>query len=229
MPKTFSQTLVFIGFCLLLGTLVADCSVQSPQYGADASAHRSQNRSKARAAEKRPNDWQSFRHRVVSMDYLRPVKSIKHPDLYVYKEKRRLYVLDGDVLVRDYPIGLGPHPRGDKEKRGDGRTPEGRFFVCVKNSRSRFGKSLGISYPDPEHAKRALFEGLISVNAYRNIVLAKESKKKPPWDTALGGEIFVHGGGAQADWTNGCVALYNSDMDELFKIARIGTPVTIRP
>ncbi|MDY0041903.1 MAG: L,D-transpeptidase, partial [Desulforhabdus sp.] len=64
---------------------------------------------------------------------------------------------------------------------------------------------------------------------FQHILNALERIALPPANTALGGEIFIHAGGAHKDWTNGCVALYNRDMDELFNIAKVGTPVSIRP
>ena len=163
------------------------------------------------------------------VDYLFPVSSVRNPRVYIYKGRRRLLVLTGDVLIRDYPIGLGPRPAGDKQKRGDGRTPEGEFFVCVKNPRSKYHKSLGLSYPGEKHAYQALLSGLLSYRKYEAILRAQERKKRPPWNTPLGGDICIHGAGAHEDWTRGCVALYNYDMDELFEIVTMGTPVVISP
>lgn len=165
----------------------------------------------------------------IKVDYLTPVSTIRSPELFVYKEKRRLYVIESDVLVRDYPIGLGFNPKGDKEREGDGRTPEGRFRVCVKNSSSRFVRSLGLNYPAKKHAERAFFAGFITPMEFRDILVAFERSSTPPWNTSLGGKIFIHAGGAHKDWTDGCIALYNSDMEELFQIASVGTSVSIRP
>lgn len=158
-----------------------------------------------------------------------PASAVCQPRLYVIKGERRLLVVDNDVLVRDYRIGLGPRTFGDKFFQGDGRTPEGEFFICVKNPNSRFHKSLGLSYPAPHHAERALLTGDINLEEYRHIVDANSHKSRPPWNTALGGEIFIHGGGAQEDWTQGCVAVYDRAMDELFSIVPVGTPVQILP
>lgn len=165
----------------------------------------------------------------LTVDYLTPLDKITNPEVYVYKEKRRLYVIQSNVLVRDYPIGLGFNPRGDKQTQGDGKTPEGNFIICVKNPVSRFIKSLGINYPDKRRAERALFAGLITPPEFREIVAALERTLLPPANTELGGQIFIHAGGAHKDWTNGCIALYNRDMDELFRVAGVGTPVAIRP
>ena len=93
----------------------------------------------------------------VRVDYLTALADIVNPEIYIYKEKRRLYVVQSDVMVRDYPIGLGLHPVGDKESERDGRTPEGDFVVRRKDPVSRFNKALLLNYPDKKHAERALF------------------------------------------------------------------------
>lgn len=165
----------------------------------------------------------------VRIDYLTALADIVSPEIYVYKEKRRLYVIQSNVLVRDYPIGLGFHPVGDKENAGDGRTPEGDFLICQKNPAGRFNKALVLNYPDRRHAEQAFFAGILSPPEFKEILIAAERKATPPWYTKMGGQLYIHAGGAHKDWTEGCVALYNSDMDELFKIASTGTPVHIRP
>ncbi len=113
--------------------------------------------------------------------------------------------------------------------RGDGRTPEGDFFVCVKNPSSKYYKGFGINYPSPKHAEEAYLLGAISDDEYRKILQANERKTLPPDGTRLGGDIFIHGGGAGEDWTLGCVAVSNSDIDELFDVIPVGTPVKILP
>jgi hypothetical protein len=132
-------------------------------------------------------------------------------------------------MVRDYPIGLGFNPVGDKECEGDGRTPEGDFFICRKDPESRFNKALVLNYPDRKHAERALFAGILSPPEFKEILMAAERNAMPPWSAKLGGQLYVHAGEAYKDWTQGSIALYNSDMEELFKIASTGTPVHIRP
>jgi murein L,D-transpeptidase YafK len=117
----------------------------------------------------------------------------------------------------------------DKERRGDSRTPEGDFRVVVKNEKSQFYLSLGLDYPNREDAARGLRDGLITRAEYDRIVRAIRRKGIPPWDTALGGEIYIHGGGTANDWTAGCAALENADMQELFDAVPVGTPVRIKP
>lgn len=163
------------------------------------------------------------------IDLNRSLWSLTKPVLYVHKTQRRLLVIDDKVLVRDYPVVLGPQPRGDKCMRGDGRTPEGDFFVCVKNPFSKYHKGLGLNYPSPRHAEEAYRLGAISGEEYLRILRANEIMTLPPDNTSLGGDIFIHGGGLGHDWTLGCVALRNADIDELFDAIPVGTPVKIMP
>ncbi len=165
----------------------------------------------------------------VRIDYLTALTDMVSPEIYVYKQKRRLYVIQSNVLVRDYPIGLGAHPTGDKENGQDGRTPEGDFIICQKNTGNRSDKALVLNYPDKKHAEQAFYATIISPPEFKEILAAAERKATPPSDTKLGGQICINAAGAQKDWADGNVALYNSDMDELFKIASTGTPVHIRP
>jgi len=164
---------------------------------------------------------------AVDLDF--PLFLITNPKIYVLKEERRLWLIQDNTLVRDFHVALGPNPKGDKYFRGDGRTPEGEYFVCTKNSSSQFYKSLGINYPSPSNAENALSSGMISNNDYCSIKQANDVMRLPPSNTALGGQIFIHGGGCQKDWTLGCIAVQNSAIDELFSVVQIGTPVFIMP
>lgn len=151
------------------------------------------------------------------------------PRIVVAKSKRQLSLYSGSKLVRVYPVGLGFSPTNDKVRQGDGCTPEGSFYVCVKNDRSSFYLSLGLSYPNKEHAERGLRDRLITRAQYNEIISALERRVRPLWNTRLGGEIFIHGNGSQSDWTWGCVALDNNNMKELFDAIPKGTPVLIEP
>jgi murein L,D-transpeptidase YafK len=213
----------FIVF-LLFVTVCSACSMQKSGSKVDTASMESRFKDKQPPQEKKQNELAPLK-----VDYLTPVASISNPEIYVYKEKRRMYIIQSNVLVRDYPIGLGFSPRGDKLKSGDGRTPEGDFRICVKNPVSRFIKSLGLNYPQERHAQRARVAGMITPIQFKDIIISVERNMLPPWNTALGGQIFIHAGGAHKDWTEGCVALYNRDMDELFVMANVGTPVIIRP
>ena len=160
----------------------------------------------------------------------RPLRlPLTSPRLLVRKAARRVVLYDGDATVRVYRMVLGFAPEGDKVRQGDGRTPEGDFYVCVKNDKSRFHLSLGLSYPNEAAAERGLRDKIINRRQYERIVRALRNKQRPPWDTALGGEIMIHGGGTGGDWTLGCVALENPHIEELFKVLPMGTPVRIEP
>lgn len=151
------------------------------------------------------------------------------PKLVIKKKARTLEVFDGPTLVKTYGVVLGSTPEGDKEIEGDGKTPEGEFYIFTKNAESKFYLSLGLSYPGIEDAKRGLNDKLISQDEYDAIVQAVKDKKMPPQNTKLGGEIYIHGGGTIADWTQGCVALRNEEIKELFDAIPVGTAVTILP
>lgn len=154
---------------------------------------------------------------------------LARPRLLVLKARRQLILFDGERALRLYRIGLGTSPVGDKVREGDRRTPEGDFYVCVKNERSAFYLSLGLSYPNEAHAARGLRERLITPAQHARITRALRRRRTPPWTTALGGEIFIHGRGSQSDWTWGCVALDDADMRELFDAVPLGAPVRIEP
>jgi murein L,D-transpeptidase YafK len=164
---------------------------------------------------------------IDSLALERPISPLLNPRIVVTKSKRRLTLYSSDRVVRSYRIGLGSSPIEDKVREGDRRTPEGDFYVCIKNPRSKFYLSLGLSYPNQQHAERGLRDGLITRTQYQRIVDALKRKRQPPQYTRLGGEIFIHGNGSHSDWTWGCVALDDKDMRELFDAVPVGTPVTI--
>jgi len=125
---------------------------------------------------------------------------------------------------------------GDKQREGDGKTPEGDFFVCYKNPNSKYTLSMGLSYPDEEDAARGLREGMITRQQHDAIVQAVRSRDLTPvlweetlWKTPLGGEIMIHGGGAAREGTAGCVGMDDDDIRELYPLIPLNTPVTIRP
>lgn len=132
----------------------------------------------------------------------------------VDKSERKLTVFRDGRAVRTYPVALGFAPEGDKVRQGDGRTPEGTFRIDRRNDGSRFHLSLGLDYPQPEDVARAKAGG---------------------YDP--GGDIMIHGqpnalyGQATLtrDWTAGCIALADRDIEELWRITRKGTRVDIRP
>ncbi len=133
--------------------------------------------------------------------------------ILIEKSARRLTVYRDGRALRTYAIVLGFAPEGDKERQGDGKTPEGQFRIDRRNANSRFHLSLGIDYPQREDVIRARAGGY-----------------------APGGDIFIHGqpnafyGKAtlRHDWTAGCIAVANAEIEELWRITPIGTPVEIR-
>jgi murein L,D-transpeptidase YafK len=160
-------------------------------------------------------------------------KSDKQHRLLVKKGERKLYLYQiengKERLLKTYKIALGNSPTGTKRQQGDGATPEGDYYITHKNSRSKFYLSLGLSYPNRNDAIAGMKKGLISQREYEAIVNAINRKEKPPQNTRLGGDIFIHGGGNGSDWTLGCVALENEGIKELFDMLPVKTPVKIEP
>ena len=149
--------------------------------------------------------------------------------IVVKKSERVLELWQGGELVDSFPIGLGWAPEGHKQVEGDGKTPEGEYYVCVRNSNSSFYLSLGVSYPNKEDAEAALADGRIDRATYERIKRAIENGQRPDWNTALGGAIMIHGHGSASDWTAGCIAVENEIMDLLFDYCALGTKITILP
>lgn len=129
----------------------------------------------------------------------------------VFKANRRMYLLNQKSALKAYNVDLGFEPIGDKKVEGDGKTPEGHYLIDRRNPQSRFHLSLGIDYPRAHDIKEAKALG------------------QPP-----GGDIFIHGQGNALtnlgrDWTWGCIAVTNDEMEEVYSMVRTGTIVSIYP
>jgi murein L,D-transpeptidase YafK len=134
----------------------------------------------------------------------------------VVKSESRLYLLRDQEVFASYRIKFGSNPKGHKQQQGDERTPEGRYILDYKNSNSSFYKSIHISYPNAEDRARARKRGV-----------------------SPGGDIMIHGQSNGwgsfgwiiqfFNWTNGCIALTDSNMDRVWAAVEPGTPIEIRP
>lgn len=136
--------------------------------------------------------------------------------IIIEKAARKLCLYRRNSLLKTYKIALGPNPVGHKRRQGDGRTPEGRYVIDSRNSRSAFHRALHISYPNVEDRRNARRRGV-----------------------SPGGDILIHGlpngwghiGIAHVvrDWTLGCIAVTNEEIEEIWRVVPNGTPVEIRP
>jgi murein L,D-transpeptidase YafK len=136
--------------------------------------------------------------------------------LLVRKSERRLYVLRGGQVLREYRVALGLNPQGHKQREGDYKTPEGQYKLIRRNPHSDFFLSMEISYPNSADLNRAQRQGV-----------------KP------GGAIMLHGWPniprkttdyyKSADWTDGCIAVANADMVEIWLMTPLETPIEIVP
>lgn len=136
--------------------------------------------------------------------------------ILVRKGERRIYLMHGEQVLRSYKVSLGLMPNGQKERAGDYRTPEGRYQLTRRNPHSDFFLSIQVSYPNADDVRRARQNG---------------------WDP--GGSIMIHGLPnsprhqndyyTHQDWTDGCIALSNSDMLELWLLTQNNVPIEIAP
>lgn len=146
-----------------------------------------------------------------------------------------LAVMQGETVVRIFEdIAIGRYGVTDAKQRGDNMTPLGYFTIGWITTKTRYHRFLGLNYPDLETASRAFFKGLISKNEWLEIRRAVKAGRRPPQNTALGGMIGIHGVGEgdvdvhkDYNWTNGCVALTNDEIDQLVEWVKVGTPVEI--
>lgn len=131
--------------------------------------------------------------------------------IVIDKSDRKMWLLSGNEVLKQYDIQLGGNPIGHKQFEGDEKTPEGTYYIDRRNPNSRFHLSLGISYPNAADRAFAASQG-----------------RSP------GGDIFIHGRGdvpgtPRDDWTLGCIAVKDREMERIFAMVQIGTPITIRP
>ncbi|MDO6727068.1 L,D-transpeptidase family protein [Cognatishimia sp. 1_MG-2023] len=127
----------------------------------------------------------------------------------VYKEQRKMYLMHGTKALKQYDVGLGFGPVGHKVREGDGRTPEGEYTIDRRNPNSQFHLSIGISYPNAADRAYAASKGF-----------------------SPGGDIFIHGRPSKynnggRDWTAGCIAVTNKEVQEIYAMVKNGTPITI--
>jgi murein L,D-transpeptidase YafK len=183
---------------LLFATVFAGLLIQSGAYAAGTAA--------PPTAPNQPpaaTDWQTF-------------GTPKADRIVVYKAQRRLELRRAGELIRSYHIALGRNPIGPKVERGDGKTPEGTYFIDRRNIASEYHLSLHISYPETADINRA---AALNVDPGANILIHGEPN------------ILNHEGKSHLlqDWTAGCIALHNSDMDEIWRLVDDGVTVEIHP
>ncbi|MAD92136.1 MAG: hypothetical protein CMQ54_05360 [Gammaproteobacteria bacterium] len=156
---------------------------------------------------------------LLSLFYIKFLLAVEFPiaeEVIVDKSDRELHLLKDDKIFRTFKIALGMSPVGDKKREGDFKTPEGKYILDIRNPNSEYFLSIHISYPNVEDR----------IEANKNSVLP-------------GGAIMIHGqpnkpSHSEAyykshDWTNGCIAVSNSDMIDLWLMIREKTPIEIRP
>lgn len=156
--------------------------------------------------------------------------------LLVDTEKKIAQVKQGERTLELFEhISIGRRGAGDKQRRGDDITPIGIYKISYTNNNSHFRKFFGLNYPSANDAEYALSAGRISLAVYQSIIYAHQHNQAPPQNTTLGGHIGIHGlgkGNKQVhglfDWTHGCVALSNQQIDSLARWVYKGMRVQIK-
>lgn len=162
--------------------------------------------------------------------------AVTDPWILIDTQARTLSVFSDNMLLDRFDnIALGRGGTAADKLRDDGTTPLGSFHIDRIKLNSPFLYFFGIDYPRPEHAKRALDAGRIGDKDYRRILAAFKKNKSPPQDTPLGGHLGIHGIGPgnkvihdEFDWTQGCVALSNDQIERLLQWIYIGMRVEVR-
>ena len=156
--------------------------------------------------------------------------SVNGVSIYVSKRLKTLSLKQNGTLIGEYPVSIGASSSdGNKKVEGDMRTPSGQFYVCTRNDKSVAYLALGLSYPGIEDANRGFEQGIITQEQRDEIINANLNGQQPPWETALGGAIMIHGCRVPDGTTHGCVAVDNDVMDVLWSYFNLGVPVTIGP
>jgi murein L,D-transpeptidase YafK len=137
--------------------------------------------------------------------------------IVVIKKERKMYLYKGNKVTSVFPVSLGKNPVGTKVKKGDNRTPEGQFWIHRKLCSPKYYRSLCISYPRPQDKARAAARG---VNPGGDITIHAQ----PTWNANGKGDKYT----LSRNWTQGCVAVTNSAMNQLWYAVREGVPVTIK-
>lgn len=136
--------------------------------------------------------------------------------IVVRKAERRLYLMNGERVLRSFRVALGLTPKGPKEREGDFRTPEGNYHVARRNPDSDFFLALQVSYPGPDDLRRAVRQGVSPGGQI--MIHGLPNRLKKPLDYYL-----------TRDWTNGCIAVSNSDMVDIWLMTPTNTPIQILP
>jgi murein L,D-transpeptidase YafK len=147
----------------------------------------------------------------------------------IEKSRRLLRLTEGDRELLRARVALGSAPCGPKRREGDGRTPEGIYQICLAKECGKYGRSLALNYPNVQDAHLAYAEHAIDRATREAILSAVAEGRRPPWGTPLGGEIYLHEGPTDTDWTRGCIALAPADMARLFACRSLIETVEIRP
>ncbi len=158
-------------------------------------------------------------------------------EIVLSRSQHKLMIKQNGKTLRSYKVALGSGGSLAKSREGDYKTPSGLYRVTNIRESDKFHLFIQLNYPNMADATKALRNRVISRQQYRDILNAHVYGLQPPQDTALGGAIGLHGIGLETDekvqihqnidWTRGCIALRNQEIEELSELVSAGTPVSI--
>ena len=150
--------------------------------------------------------------------------------IVITKSKKTLELYGDGTLFARFPIRLGEQPVGTKEKEGDQKTPEGEYYICTRKDKDTENTLfMGLSYPNQVDAQRGLDNKVIDKEKHDSIVKAINRKERPTWSSALGGAIGIHGKYDDREFTQGCIAVSDTNVQIIWDYTKMGTKVTILP
>lgn len=171
-----------------------------------------------------------MQNKIIKIDYILVIALVLHlvstvsasagelkaDRVLVKKSERKLYLINKGRVIREYPISLGLNPLGDKQQQGDKRTPEGIYILKHRNPQSKYYKSILWSYPNEQDRREAEARG---VDPGGNLAIhgLPARSKEEEWD-------YI-----ERDWTDGCIAVTNDEMEEIWNLVDDGTPIEILP
>jgi murein L,D-transpeptidase YafK len=181
--------------------------------------------------------WSVFLLAVLALASVHVSATTDEISLLLSRSTHTLYVKKGTFILKSYKVALGSGGRYGKLREGDGRTPMGKYKIMQVRASNRFHLFMQLNYPSTQDAKRALIEKEITLSEYRSVLDAHIFGRQPPQNLPLGGAIGIHGIGFEnqeklkihqnIDWTEGCIALRNAEVEELSQYVSVGTEIHI--
>lgn len=165
------------------------------------------------------------------------ITKIVNPIIVINKIDYKLHLYSDTILIKSYDVIFGKNPKYKKRSKDDRFTPSGEYYICVKRDNDYYEKFMLLSFPNVQDAKDGLASNFITKKEFNKIYDSIINMKIPPMNTGMGGNIGIHGNGKYDiilrnlpfifNWTNGSIAMDNTDIKELYEVCKTGTKVSV--